>query len=213
MEDPDGDSIYTVKIIFNEGKPGDRVMYKYMVGETWDNDRYGPYGNRVVALSNCPQVLPVDKWDELTGFALEFLLSDASEAEIYPWIYLIGNGKKEGMTVEEVVIKYTEFWGGGYEWLDRPEMLMLMEHFNQSKYTRGYFEAIENTPERVVYKFKMNWSEFVEIRGENGEMKGVTGEDMTISNKTWLKLVCEAKGWNFKWEDDGKDAVVTIEVE
>jgi hypothetical protein len=213
MDDPDKDSIYTVKIIFNEGEAGDRVMYKYMVGDTWDNDRFGPYGNRVAALSNCPQVLPVDKWDVIESFALELLLQDASESEIYPWIYLISNGKTNGLTPKEVVIRYSKFWGGDHSWLQKPETLMIMEEFNQGKYTHGYFEIIENTPEKVVYKIKNNWAEFIQIRGENGNIMGVTGEDITAVSKTWLEYMAKEKGWSFDWQDDGLFAVITIGVE
>jgi hypothetical protein len=213
MEDPDGDTIYTAKIIFNEGKPGDRVMYKYMVDGVWDNDRYGPFGNRVIALSNCPQVLPVDKWNVVKDFALEFLLQDAAESEIFPWIYLMSNGKINGLTPEEVVLRYTNFWRDDHSWLQNPETLMIMEQFNQSKYTHGYFEVIENTPERVVYKIKKNWAEFINIRGDNGNIMGVTGDDLIAVSKTWLKYVTSRKGWSFSWEDDGLFAVITISKE
>jgi hypothetical protein len=213
MEDPEKDSIYSVKVIFNEGKPGDRVMYKYMVGETWDNDRYGPYGNRIATLSNCSQVLPVDKWDALESFALEFLLQDAVESEIYPWIYLISNAKTNGLSAEEVVIRYTGFWEDGYDWLQDPHTLMVMAEFQQAKFMHGYFEVIENTPGRAVFKVKNNWAEFVEIRGEKGRMMGVTGKDLTDVNKTWYSIVCKEKGWKFDWEEDGMFAVITIAVE
>ena len=69
MEDADGDGIYTVKVIFNDGKAGDRIMYKYMAGDTWDLDRFAMMGNRVVTLCDCPQELPVDNWDTMDKFA------------------------------------------------------------------------------------------------------------------------------------------------
>lgn len=212
MSDPEGDSIYSVKVIFNEGSPGDRIMYKYMVGETWDNDRFGPYGNRVVALCNCPQVLPVDTWDRIESFVYEFLLEDAVNSEIYAWIFIIGQGKQRGLTAEEAAREYFDFWEGNNAWLERPETLMIMEEFEQAKYYNGYFERVENEPGKVVYKMRKNWANYITIMGDDNEWMGVTADEIMAPARVWLEDIASEKGWDFSWEDEGMNAIVTLEV-
>ena len=212
MADPEGDSIYSVKVIFNEGRPGDRIMYKYMVGDTWDNDRFGPYGNRVVALCNCPQVLPVDKWDHAGSFAYEFLLEDAVNSEIHAWIHILRQGKERGLSAEEAAREYFDLWGGNYVWLERPETLMIMEEFEQAKFHNGYFERLENEAGKVAYKMRKNWANYIIIMGDDNEWMGVTADEIMAPARVWLDDIATHKGWDFSWKDEGMNAIVTLEV-
>jgi hypothetical protein len=155
----------------------------------------------------------MDKWNELKGFALEFLLQDANNSEFTAWVYIIANGKKNGLTIEEIAKDFIDFWGTDYDWLEKPETLMLMEQFSQSRCLSGYFEEVENTPEKVSYRFKKIWAEFIRNRGENGEWLGVTENDVVVPIKLWLEMVTKEKGWTLEWKDEGMNALVTIKLE
>jgi len=213
IEDPDKDGIYSVSVEFTDGKTGDRVMYKYMSGETWDVDRFGPGGNRVVTLCECELVMPVEKWDILDGFAYEILLEHANNSEFGTWVYIIGSAKKRGVSPEKATMEFIEFWGGDYSWIESPAQIMLEEQFNQQRYQQGYFKEIENTPERVVFKSRKVGAEFIRDRCEDGEWMGVSEEDITAIYKTWLETVTKEKGWSLDWKDAEENAIITIEVQ
>lgn len=212
MTDEDNDGIYKVTIDFSDSLAGERLLYKYTIGNKWDLDRYGEFGNRVMTISDCPQVLPVDKWDIIDQFALESLLNSANNSEIYQWIYIVGAGKKKGLTIEEIATNYLAFWEDDYSSVTTPANIMTYAQFEQAKFHDGYFEEIENTPEKVVYKERKIWSNRIDSWSENGTIQGVSADDMDVLIKTFYATTIEKKGWQLEWVDEGDDVLITIQV-
>lgn len=208
MEDKDNDGIYTVKLEFANFKPGEEVLYKYVYGDVvWENDLSGSLGNRSVYLYDGKNKLPVNKWDHFDKYSSTTLLEQALENKFWDWIYIIGSNKKDGLTPEEIGLKYTAFWGS-MDWLESPQNMMSWEKSSQAMYPNGYFESIENTPEKVVFKAKKTWLNYF---GEEDKILNVTQDDMTRVFKTNTEATAMAKGWKCTWENDGDSFKVTIE--
>ncbi len=208
MEDKDGDGIYTIKVEFETIMPGQEVLYKYVHGDVvWENDLIGGIGNRSVYLYEGKNKLPLDIWDQLDKYATTNLLEAAIEGKFWDWIYIIGSDKKNGLSPEEIGLKITAFWGS-MEWLDSPQILLGWEKTSQAMYPNGYFETIENSPEKVVFKAKKTWLKHF---GEEDQIKNVTSDDMTRVFKTNTEATAMAKGWKCIWEDEGEFFKVTVE--
>lgn len=212
LEDPNKDGIYTTTITFDEGHFGKRVMYKYMLGKTWDLDHYGGFGNRVLTLSNCPIELPIDVWNKLNSFSYEFKLMDWNNENGNLWIYMISKGKEQGKSPEDITMEYLNFWAGDYSWITTPQMIMHMEEFDQSKYPNGFFEEIHNSPSKVSFKAGKVWIDFINNRSGNGEYMGVTADDLESTMKTFYMEVAKHKGWILDWKDKEDITLISIEI-
>lgn len=211
MTDPNKDGIYTLTVIFNTGKGDDRILYKYTANDTWDNDLYGPFGNRAVTLWNTPQIQPVEKWNIVTEFSYESLLEHANITELDQWIYIIGKGKLEGKSPEDVMQDYLKFWGDDFSWILSPQMVMMMQQLRQSKYSDGYFEEIMDEANKVQFRIYKVGTYYFGNRTDNGSFKGVSQEDVNAIDKAYMEALAKAKGWKLKWEERGKEVMITLE--
>lgn len=208
MEDKDGDGIYTLKVAFENILPGQEVLYKYVHGDVmWENDLIGGIGNRSVYLYEGKNKLPVDIWDQLDKYATTNLLEDEMIRNFWDWIYIIGSEKHNCLSPEEIGLKITAFWGS-MEWMDSPQIILGWEKMTQAKHTDGYFETIENSPEKVVFKAKKTWLKYF---GEEEQIMNITSDDMTRVFKTNTEATAMARGWKCNWEDEGEFFIVTIE--
>jgi hypothetical protein len=211
MSDPDNDGIYTAKIEFNEAKTGDRLQYKYMINDKWDNDRFGEVGNRVVALTPCPLTNPVDKWNELDQFPMEHLINTLINYDTWFWVYTLSVGKKNGKSAEQAISDYFNFWGNTYEGISEPASLMYDSQYITAGFPNGEFKIIKNTPDKVAFKVKKTRVDMMNIYNMPEEFFGVTRDDLDMINDIYLKLATDAKRWKLKIEDEGNFEVITIE--
>jgi len=202
--------IYTVKVEFEEGKPGDRVFYKYVIGNQWENDIYGPNGNRVVTLYNCKNELPISKWDVRDKFPVEYLLDQANSEKFVTWVNIVGRGIERGLTPEEIGKDYMGFWSGRHDWIEEPIWWAMFEEFEQARFEDGYYELIEESPEKVVYKFINRTFVYIESWGEDGEWMGVQGTDLINAWRGAERSMMDELGWTISYEDDGPVTKVTI---
>lgn len=211
MEDPDNDGVYTATVDFGVVDPGKRVLYKYVHGEVnWENDRFGPFGNRVLNLCNCAQTIPVERWDQMVEFAPEMLLENLDGNNFSMWIYVIASGMKEGKTASEAMADFTSFWADPLEWITGPEMMIYLAKVRQSSSVHGKLEVIENKPGTVKYKERNIWLAYLESWGKDGEWMGVTKDDVKEAFKYYTEFITDKKGWELTWEEDGLDVIVTI---
>jgi len=112
------------------------------------------------------------------------------------------------LTPEEIGLKFVAFWGS-ISWLENPKWIMDIEKGYQAKFGNGYFEVIENTDEKVVYKARKNWLNFF---GDEDHIQNVSRDDMTRVIKTKTQAIAMTRGWKFAWEDEGEElSKVTIE--
>jgi len=209
MTDPEKDGIFSATINFADANPGDRLLYKYMAGDKWDLDVFGQFGNRVLTLTQDP-ISYFDRWNEINEFAFESRLESTINEEKSLWVYLLSKGKKEGSSVEETVASYFDFWGD-YAWFVSPQNLMYAEKLNQSKYSDGYFEELENTDNKVSFKIRKNEVYIINNMGNSGTFKNITNEEMKSIQKIYLKTVAKHRDWTFSWKDSGIDAIITLE--
>lgn len=208
MEDKDSDGIYTLKVEFENFTPGKEVLYKYVHGDVvWENDMVGSMGNRTVYLYEGKNKLPVDKWDHLDKYSTTSLLEAATMDNFWVWIYIIGSGKKNGLSPEVIGLKYIAFWES-MEWIESPQVMLGWEKNAQAKHSNGYFETIEDTPEKVIFKAKKTWLNYF---GKEDNIMNVSRDDMTLVFKTTTEAVALAKGWKCSWEDKEDFFKVTIE--
>ena len=150
LHGPDENGYYSVTIPFKEEDYGKRLQYKYIVNSTiWDNDRYGMNGNRVVTICCNEQLLPIDEWDVLHEFAFEAFKESFSWEILSSWVYTLAKAKERGLSMEETAQEIVDFW----DWEPNPdatlEDFMIMDELYQAKSFVGYFEVIENTPDKV----------------------------------------------------------------
>ncbi len=211
MEGPDENGIYKVSIPFENVEYGTRVQYKYIYGDNnWDNDKYAEYGNRVATVCCNKQQLPVDNWDELEEYALETLLNSSEWDVFMSWIYTIATAKEHGLSVDKIAQENIDFW----EWdgsVDRPENYLLMDKFYQAKSPAGYFEVLENSPEKVEYIKNKDWEVMLYQWDETGVVHGVTAEEMTTVFRMMMEYYVTNQGWTLTWQDmDDHRVKITI---
>lgn len=209
MTDPDNDGIYSLTLDFEKCKPGDRINYKYLAGDNWDLDQYGPYGNRVVILLDYPYNTYTARWNKIDEFSLDSKLELSRNNEEKLWLFIIADGRYNGLSLEESISTYYKFWGD-YSWMQNPMNLMHEAQLNQSLCQDGYFEEIQKSPEKVVFNIRKNASTMIQNWGRDGELFGISQDDMNKIQKLWYKTICDFKGWKFTWEDSGIDAKITI---
>jgi hypothetical protein len=210
MTDPDKDGIFTVSVPFINGRPGDRVLYKYTANDQWDNDVFGPFGNRSVTLCTIPVIQPVDKWNTVTEFSFESLLEHAYYTEMDLLVYLVGKAKLEGKNPESVMQDMMKFWGDDFSWIQSPQVVMMMNMLRQAKYMDGYFEQMIDEPDRVQFMIYKPGTYYFGNRTDNGTFKGVTQDDLIKMDKYYLETLAKAKGWKLKWEEKGKLVIITL---
>ena len=201
-----GDGIYSLKLAFEDFKPGEEVLYKYVTGDVWEND-IGSVTNRAVYLYEGKTSLPADTWNKLERYTASGLLEDAIGDNFWHWIYIIGSDMKDGLSPEEIGLKFIAFWGS-LDWITSPEMIMEWAKITQSKYGNGYFEEIEKSPGKVVYKFRKTWLNFF---GEEEKVMNVSRDDMGKTFKALEEARALAKGWKCDWADEGEFVTITYE--
>ncbi len=210
MKGPDKDGLYTTTVTFENVPPGTRVQYKYYHDGKWDNDSYIDLGNRVVALCCKKQKLPVDKWDQLNEFALEGMLKATFDEGFGNWIFVIGLGKKHGLTPEQLVDEHFAFWNTTLDWITSPEDFARIDRFNMARSPYGYFELIESTPNKVEYVIKKDWELYFRDWGKDNVINGVSMAEMTAFIKAFTERIVDEKGWKLGWLDEGENLKITV---
>ena len=203
MNGPDENGIYSVTIPFENLDYGTRLQYKYYYGDDqWENDDYGSRGNRVAAICCNNQILPVDKWDELDGYTLESMLESASWDIFMNWIYRIGTAKERGMTLDEIAQADVDFWMWPDTLPEAPDHFLEFDKFYQARSPFGYFEVVENTPDRVEYIINKDWEIMINLWNEEGNVQGVTADEMTYFFNKLMEIYVKKAGWDCECIDE-----------
>ena len=212
MEGPDENDIYTVTIPFTDDDHNKSLHYKYIVSDTvWDNDKYGEYGNRSAIICCKKQSLPVDTWNVLDKFASETLFHSMAWDVYMSWIYTLGKAKERGLSMEEAAQEVVDFW----DWEPDPEvdleMYLNMDEFFQAKSPFGYFETIQNTPDKVEYIKNKDWEIMTYKWDPSGEVYGVSADDFTDMFRKMMKIYVTQNGLAMEWQDmDDHKVKITI---
>jgi hypothetical protein len=212
MDGPDENGYYSVTIPFKDKDYGKRLQYKYIVNDSiWDNDRYGMNGNRVATICCNEQLLPIDEWDVLHEFAFESFKESFSWEILSSWIYALAKAKERGLTMEETAQEIVDFWNWESDPNVTPEDFMIMDELYQAKSSVGYFEMIENTPDKVVYIKTKDWEKLLYMWDPSGEAYGVSASDMTDMYRKMMEIYAEQNGFFSIWEDlDDHKVRITI---
>lgn len=212
MDGPDEKGIYSVTIPFDDADYGTRLQYKYYYGDdNWDNDRYQQFGNRVATICCSNQVQPLDTWNKLEDFALESLLESAVSDELGSSIFTVAMGKKRGLTLEEIGLEIAEFWYWPENVPPSPEEFLIREKFYQALHTFGYFEVIENSPDKAEYIINKNWETRMLQWSDDGNINGVTPDDLTTVYKTITAFYAEKANFKLDWSEE-PDSKVRITI-
>lgn len=213
MKGPDKNGIYTVTIAFEDVDYGSKLQYKYYHGDNnWDNDRYGQGGNRVANLCCKKQMLPVDEWDVLDEFECEQRMTLNAWDVFMSWVYTIAKGKERGLNMKEVAQENVDFWDWPLAVQETAEFFLLMDEYFQARTPFGYFEVIENSPQKVEYIKNKDWElHFEEWAGMGAkDIKGVTAAEMTEMFKNLQYIYVSKQGWNLSWQDESDHKVRII---
>lgn len=210
MKGPDKNGIYSVTIPFEGQDYGTRLQYKYYHGDNiWDNDHYGENGNRIATFCCKKQRLPIDTWDKLDAIAFENLLKSSAWNSFMTMVFIIGDAKEQGRTIEEIAQANIDFWDWPV-WEDEPlKNFMIMDEINQASSPHGYFEKIEYTPEKLEYIINKDWEIMFFMWSEEGEINGVTAEEMTFFIKYMYDYYVTREGFNVSFKDE-KDRKMRI---
>jgi len=203
MKGPDKDGIYSVTIKFENVEYGTRLQYKYYHGDDqWDNDQYGEKGNRITPLCSKKQVVPFDTWNTLDNFSLEIMLESYAWDLFMSWIFEVGSAKNRGLTMHEIAQEIVDFW----KWpIDKSAPLsdfMKMDRFFQEKTPFGYFEEIENSPNRIEYIVSKTWEIMQYQWSDDGVVQGVTVDDMNEMFTAMMEIYAEKAGGKYEWVDE-----------
>lgn len=203
MKGPDKNGIYKATIEFEGVEYGTRLQYKYIHGDNiWDNDEYAERGNRITPLCSKKQLVPLDTWNSLDNFSLEIMLESYAWDLFMSWIFEVGNGKNRGLSMQEIAQEIVDFWNWPVE-KDAPlSNFMKMDKFFQEKTPGGYFEEVENSPNRIEYIVSKTWEIMQYQWSEDGVVQGVTVDDMNEMFTAMMEIYIEKAGAKYEWVDE-----------
>ncbi len=210
MKGPNANGEYTVIVNFKDDKKGEKLSYKYINQDSiWDNNSYGPFGNRTCTLLGVNQKLEVDIWNKIDKFDKDELYKDVLADHFYEQVYLIHFAKKNSKSMQDLAKERSEFWKDpGYDnWKPKPRDMLNWAKVNTSKYEGTNFKELENKPGLVKYSFTKAWISFM---GKDGKIKDVTVNDVENFYIASTELFANDKGMTVEWGGSGDEVIVTI---
>jgi len=212
MQGPDENGVYSVTVPFKEVEYGTRVLYKYIINDSiWDNDKYAESGNLSATICCNKQILPVDVWNHLDEFTFESMHYSSAWDVFMSWIFTLSKAKERGLTMEESAQENLDFWAWPDNDIERPEIFLMQDRFYQAKAPFGYFEVIENNPNKVEYIKAKDWEILLYEWNAEGVVQGITAEEMNTFFKKMMEISVTKQGWKLDWQDV-KDHKVKITI-
>lgn len=194
-----GEGMYSVTVDFSEAEPGQLLHYKYAIGgDIWELTRYHDLmGARFCFLNKGWQMIS-SVWDENDAFSPRALMDSDGNKDLYCTIFLIGNGKKRGLTIEEIVAEENAFWGdvSAYMQSTLDELAISME-IRQAFRPGGHFEVLERSPGKITFKIaSFPWMYYYNKAERAGySLYGVTREDLETYDNLWMNIFSQQRNW------------------
>ena len=206
---------YKVTLDFPEAKPGQIVHYKYIIGEdTWELSNYGLFGNRFLILTDGLQSLS-SSWSELEDFSPLGLRLYLEDRNFYNLVFLVGNGKKRGLSVEEIVAEESAFWGNSSDyWLTTLEDWAIDIRIQQAATENGYFQILEQSPTKIIMQvgpplWESNYN--IAKQDDSSSLYGVTKEDLKAYDEHWMEILAKQRNWKISTKEEGEYITITGE--
>lgn len=210
MNDDDKDGIYTVTVEFDDSLTGKTLEYKFLKDDIWERK---DLNNRKIELTGEEQVLPLDKW---RLHSEDYLFNKMSRSYFGKFVFIFHSGKKQGKTPKEIVLEMIQY----YDWSPWPnqlnDMLGIVE-YGQEGHKEGYFEVLENEPNKIKFVMGRYWREWFNLygdgfgMGEDGVIQGVSKDDLETYYRTWFEHFCNFNNWKYDIEDQSEFRwVVTV---
>ncbi len=217
MTDEDGDGIYTLSLEFPTAQAGDILEYKFLKDGIWERQ---DIDNRKVKLNGQTQILPKSKWQLYSD---EFVQNKFIRSSFGKHIFIFSSGKKRGKTPKEITQEMIEFYNWQpSDWPSKPKDLLGNFQMNQTGNPGGYFEVLEDDPQKIKFIMGRYWRKWFDLFGanlgidQNGLIQGVSKDDVDTYFTSWLEHYCQRNNnnWKLKIEEQGEEKwIVTISSE
>lgn len=214
MDDIDNNGVYTVTVEFPDSLTGKTLEYKFLKDGIWERQ---DINNRKLELTGKKQTLPIDVWKIHSD---DYLFNKMSRSYFGKFIFIFHSGKKQGKTPKEIVWEMIEYytWNPS-DWPSKPNDLLGRMKSGQEGHKGGYFEILEDKPNKIKFIMGRYWREWFDLYGaglgmdENGIIKGVSKDDFETYYSTWIEYYCNKNdnNWKFQIVEQGESKwVVTI---
>ncbi|WP_020539195.1 hypothetical protein [Lewinella cohaerens] len=214
MHDIDGDGIYTLTIEFPDSITEKTLEYKFLKDDIWERQ---DTDNRKLVLTGKEQIIPISKWKIHSD---EYLFNNMSRSYFGKFIFIFHSGKKQGKTPKEIVLEMIEYYNWSpNNWPSKPNDLLEFMKSGQEGHKGGYFEVLEDEPNKIKCIIGRYWIEWFDLYGpglgmdKNGIIQGVTKDDLETYYVTWIEHFCSKNdnNWKFQIVEQGESKwVVTI---
>jgi len=144
-----------------------------------------------------PQLTAEQRWDRMS-----FLLEGWAVAAIL-------HARAEEQTAEDAGQDLGELFAPTWGENLTPRGFMRGTYRNIMAWREARFEVLEDSDQRASFRFTPS---YISSFGEDGEMLGVTLEEMDLYWVRIHQVIVEHNGLTFNWERDGDDLIFTVAV-
>jgi hypothetical protein len=214
MGDLDSNGVYTVTIEFPDSLTGKTLEFKFLKNDIWERQ---DEGNRKLELTGKEQIIPISRWKTHSD---EYLFNNMSKSYFGKFIFIFHSGTKQGKTPKEIVLEMIEYYNWNpNNWPSKPNDLLGFMKSGQEGHKGGYFELLEDKPNKIKVVIGRYWIEWFDLYGaglgmdENGIIQGVSKDDLETYYSTWIEYFCNKNdnNWEFQIVEQGESRwVVTI---
>jgi len=214
MNDTNDNGIYALTIEFPDSLTGKTLEFKFLKNDIWERQ---DMGNRKLVLTGKEQTLPISKWKMHSD---EFLFNKMSKSYFGKFIFIFHSAKKQGKTPKEIVLEMIDYYNWNpNNWPSKPNDLIVVMKSGQEGHKGGYFELLENKPNRIKFIMGRYWMKWFDLYGaglgmdENGIIQGVSKDDFETYYTSWIEHFCTKNGKNWKFEIEEQNElrwIVTI---
>jgi hypothetical protein len=201
MNDNDNDGIYTLTLEFPDSLTGKTLEYKFLKNDIWERQ---DTENRKLELTGKEQTLSISKWKIHSD---EYLFNKMSKSYFGKFIFIFHSGKKQGKTPKEIVLEMIDYYNPSpNNWPSKLTDLLEMTKSGQQGHKGGYFEILDNKPNKIKFVMGRYWREWFDLYGEdlgmdeNGIIQGVSKDDLETYYITWMEYFCNKNNKNWKYE-------------
>lgn len=207
MNDTDGDGIYDLTLEFPDSLTGKMLEYKFLKNGIWERQ---DMDNRKRQLIGTEQIIPVVKWQIHSD---EYLFNKMSKSYFGKFIFIFHSAKKQGKTPKEIVLEMINYYNWNpNNWPLNPNDLIVVMKSGQEGHKGGYFELLEDKPNRIKFIMGRYWKKWFDLYGaglgmdENGIIQGVSKDDFETYYTSWIEHFCTKndKNWKFEIEEQNE---------
>ncbi len=122
-------------------------------------------------------------------------------------VFVLGQAKSRGHTVEDVANDMATFYASGWSGVETPRQMMGWVRVNYLASPQTEFEILEASEDMVRARMNRPWKIYF---GESGEIFGVTFTEVEALFRIFYEEIAGQRGLVYEQEQDAEHVVITV---